>query len=572
MTGRTMPYQKDKEKTTRLRLRIEALESEIAARERVREHEATINAWIENAEFSVFTKDAQGRYVMLNKHHEGLLGKTRDEALGKTTLELIPGDVGGRVHSEDMRVLQDGHVDEQERSTTEGGQTRTYVVRKTPIRNERGEVVGLFGITLDITQRKRTETEIHLLLRITQAIEEARDLATALRVTIEEVCRSTDWSYGEAWTVNAEGALQCSSAWYCRDERLMEFRDIRRKRALDSGVSMVGRVWKSRLAEWLPDVSATPEVVYVDRADAARLGVRAALCVPIVAGGQTVAVMAFYMTEVRGPDEYMKGFIASIGTQIGGAIERKRVQDILKDKTEDLARSNAELEQFAYVASHDLQKPLRMVSGFVQLLANKYKGQLDSDADEFISYALDGSQRMHALINDLLQFSRVGRDEASAKEVQMGEVLERALTNLGVAIEEAGAIITADPLPSVVGKQSYLVRLLQNIIGNAIKFRSKAVPKVHVSVRRQDGEWVFSVKDNGIGFEPRFAERIFGVFQRLHSHAEYPGTGIGLAICKKIVEQHGGRIWAESEPGNGASFYFTLPVVSMDSEADGEKV
>ncbi|MCL4563005.1 MAG: ATP-binding protein, partial [Chloroflexi bacterium] len=210
------------------------------------------------------------------------------------------------------------------------------------------------------------------------------------------------------------------------------------------------------------------------------------------------------------------------------------------------------------VASHDLQEPLRMVSSYVQLIARRYQGKLDQEADEFIAFAAEGANRMKFLINDLLTFSRVGTRGKEFVSVSLETALEHALTNLRMGIEENGVVITHDSLPQVMADDSQMVQLFQNLIGNAIKFRSKTLPKVHVGVKRQGGFWLLCVRDNGIGIDPQFSERIFTIFQRLHSREEYEGTGIGLAICRKIVERHGGRIWVESQPGQGATFFFTL--------------
>ena len=230
----------------------------------------------------------------------------------------------------------------------------------------------------------------------------------------------------------------------------------------------------------------------------------------------------------------------------------------LAERAKELERSNQELQQFAYVASHDLQEPLRTISSFTQLLARRYQNELDDKAQEFISFAVEGCQRMHALINDLLSFSRVGSQGQPLVPLECDAVLDRVLKGLAVTIKNSRALITRDPLPTVLADEVQLSQLFQNLVGNAIKFRGENEPRVHISSERSGAGWKISVSDRGIGIAAEHQDRIFVIFQRLHTKTEYPGTGIGLAICKKITERHGGRIWVEPSPGGGSTFCFTM--------------
>jgi len=244
--------------------------------------------------------------------------------------------------------------------------------------------------------------------------------------------------------------------------------------------------------------------------------------------------------------------------------DQKSTAQLLARQAEDLTRSNAELEQFAYVASHDLQEPLRGVTGCVQLLRQRLEGRLDVQGTELIQHAVDAAHRMQTLITDLLSFSRVGTRGAPFEPTDCGEVLREAEANLRQSIEESGAVITHDELPVVSVDRSQMTRLFQNLIGNGIKFRGDETPRIHVGAERRGSSWLFSVRDNGIGIDPKYFDRIFVVFQRLHTRRRYPGTGIGLPICKKIVERHGGSIHLESEPDKGATFYFTIPALEAE--------
>jgi PAS domain S-box-containing protein len=282
--------------------------------------------------------------------------------------------------------------------------------------------------------------------------------------------------------------------------------------------------------------------------------------------GQTVIVASLW--SMRKDDEGKPSAVLEINRDIR---DRKRVEEALIQQTRELQRSNAELQQFAYVASHDLQEPLRIVANFTQLLAERYASQLDVDAREFMAFAVGGAVRMQALIQGLLSYARVGAHAGSFEPVDCNEALARAEWNLQASIVENGALVSHEDLPVISADATQLVQLFQNLIGNAIKFKGANPPRVHVSAVRRADDWVFSVRDNGIGIAPQYAERIFGIFQRLHRPEEYPGTGIGLAICKKIVERHGGKIGIESEPGNGSRFFFSIPAAGKKAGvASGE--
>lgn len=258
-------------------------------------------------------------------------------------------------------------------------------------------------------------------------------------------------------------------------------------------------------------------------------------------------------------------------TAMSDISDRKKAEDALKkheehleelvaQRTTELKMKNEELQHFARITAHDLQEPLRMVSGFLKLLAKRYKGKLDSDADEFIDFAVDGASRMQQMIDDLLNYACVGMFGNLSKPVDTTAVFDNVIGDLQAAVTQSGAVITRDPLPTLVADKTQLYQLLLNLIGNAIKFKSSEPPRVHVSAQRKDDEWVFSVTDNGMGIAPQFHTQIFEAFRRLHTMDEYPGSGLGLATCKKITDNHNGRIWVDSEAGKGATFYFTIPI------------
>ncbi len=280
----------------------------------------------------------------------------------------------------------------------------------------------------------------------------------------------------------------------------------------------------------------------------------------IVVSGALGELRAVECIKQGAADYVLKDQLPRLPESVRRSIREKKLRDEHHQTLQELKRSNRDLEQFAYVASHDLQEPLRMVATYTQLLAERYQGKLDETADKYIRYAVDGALRMQSLVQDLLAFSRVGRQGSDFASIDAHEIVAVAMKNLYAAIAEGGARIHCAQLPVVVADRCQLTQLFQNLIGNAIKFRGAEPPLIHITAERNDKDWLFSVVDNGIGIAPEHAETVFAIFKRLHTRAEYPGSGIGLSICKKIVEQHGGRIWVESEAGCGSAFKFTLPL------------
>jgi signal transduction histidine kinase len=320
--------------------------------------------------------------------------------------------------------------------------------------------------------------------------------------------------------------------------------------------------------------SHDPEIVIADHSPPDWEGLAAieslrryGMDIPLIIVSAAVGDIAAVECVKRGAADYvLKDGLGRLPESIRRALEKQRVLGFRRKadkdlawKIEELARSNAELEQFAHVASHDLQEPLRMIASYTQLLGERYRGKLDADADKFIGYACDGAARMKTLIHDLMAFSKVGRDNAVCQSIDSDAALDEALLNLGPAIQESGAMVSRVALPLVLADRWQLARVFQNLIGNAIKFRGSKPPIISVGAEKSGAQWLFSISDNGIGIAPEYAENIFIVFRRLHARNEYAGNGIGLAICKKIVEHYGGKIWLETEPGCGSVFKFTLP-------------
>jgi len=417
----------------------------------------------------------------------------------------------------------------------------------------------VIGVSLEnarlFREAEQRNHQLQSLYAVASAAARSLDTGVLMQVALETTIEILGVDAGRFYVIDEQsGRLRLAAHHGIPEHELARIAEY----AMGEGI--VGRIATESRPLMFSDIESDPSYLSVARgAIGQRLGFRSAGGLPITVKDRTVGVVYVYGRRVREFSTRDIELFSAIGAQIGFALENSRLFGELSNKAAELERSNSELQNFAYIASHDLQEPLRMVASYMQLLSRRYKGKLDSDADEFIRFAVDGAQRMQSLINALLSYSRVGTQGKAFELTDCEKVLDGTLASLKKAIEESDAEITRGALPTVMGDPAQLGQLFQNLIGNAIKFRNHGRPAVRIAAERRGKEWLFSVADNGIGIDAKYAERVFVMFQRLHSKDDYPGTGIGLAVCKKIVERHGGKIWVESVPGAGSRFYFTIP-------------
>jgi PAS domain S-box-containing protein len=454
----------------------------------------------------VLVRDMDGRIRLWNSGAERLYGVPRSEAVGQLSHVLLRTEFPEPLADIEADLLRAGHWQGQMIHQTPAGQRIIVASHWVLQRDAQGRPTSVLEVNNDITERKRMESRFRAIV----------ESAPSGMIMVDHD--------GRIVLVNREIERLFG---YTREELMGESVEL-----------LVPRRMRDRHPSFRTGFWSNPQV----RA----MGSGRDLFGIHKNGGEIPVEIGLIPIEMdEGP--------VVLATIVDITV-RQRAE-------EELRRSNDELERFAYVASHDLQEPLRMVASFVQLLGQRYKGKLDADADEFIGYAVDGAHRMQQLIQDLLAYSRVGTRGTALVPTDTGAALERALTNLKLALDESGAVVSHDPLPTVRGDAGQLEHLFLNLVGNAIKFRGTEPSRIHVSATDAGLEgWRISVRDNGIGIDAEYFDRIFVIFQRLHGREQYGGTGIGLAIAKKIVERHGGRIWVESQPGRGATFSFTLPI------------
>jgi PAS domain S-box-containing protein len=501
------------EKETQLRKWATDLEQRVEERTtELRESEERYRILSETSPDMIFVIDRQDNVQYVNNLASRQFGKTPEQVIGKARTELFPPGIAENQALGLQKVMKSGEPFSSESSIAFPGGQLWLDTQLVALRDAAGEISAVMGVSRDITERKRAEDD----LRIKNQVFE--DAVVAQSITDSAaVCTHSNPAFLRMW------------GYATREQAI-----------------------GNRVDAFLADPA---EAVPIFETLAAH-GVWEGEFLAKRGDGKTFMTRGF-ISSLRDAQDLLVGY-QSTNLDV---TKEKEAEALIKKMVLDLERSNAELERFAYVASHDLQEPLRMVTSYLQLLERRYKDRLDGDALEFINYAVDGSNRMKTLIGDLLAYSRVGTRGKEFALTDCEEVLARVLTSLQVSIEENKAKLTHDPLPEVMGDDVQLESLFQNLIGNAIKFHGKKPPKIHVGVRKDEKNWVFSVSDNGIGIDPQYFERIFIIFQRLHNREDYPGTGIGLAISKRIVERHGGRIWIESQPQKGSTFFFTLPII-----------
>ena len=534
---------------------------DIIGRRQAEELAVRLGRIVESSLNEVYIFDARTlKFTQVNYGARNNLGYDMEELADLTPLDLKP-EFTLETFEDAIRPLRDGSKDVKVFETVHKRKDGTLYDVEVHLQFMRQEVPPVFvAIIQDITERKRAETlrktharRLRLLLELNRAAPNLTD-KELLERSLDIAVTITRSKIGYLHFVNEDQQTLTLSTWNAT--------------ALEMCTAAYDNHYPIELAGvWADSIRTKQPVVHNDyQAIEDKLGypqghshIVRHMGAPVM-DGDMVRMVIGVGNKKEDYDDNDVLQLQLVANDVEKFFMRRLAEISLEEKTELLERSNADLQQFAYVSSHDLREPLRMISAYLQLLDRKYGGALDQDAHEFIDFAVAGAKRMDVLIKDLLQYSRVQTHGEAFSEVDSEEVLEEALDNLQAAIAEAEGVVTFEGLPKVMADPSQLLRLFQNLVGNALKYHSSdQKPEIHVGAEMSEGTCTFRVCDNGIGIEPQYFDRIFVIFQRLHGREEYSGTGVGLAVCKRIIERHGGRIWVESEPGKGSTFFFTLP-------------
>ncbi len=525
--------------------------------EALREKTAYLDSIFKSSHFALVAMDKDLRTKYFNTMAEKVFDYKANDILGKGLLEIDQDYISLERLQHAIKAVKSKGIYKFETSFKKGYKTITLDACIFGIKDKDDNLLGFVFTGIDITQKKKTETWLTTQYTIMRILVESLSLKEVIIRVLGTVCFNMGWQYGEMWIVDKDSErLRFVEKWSESEGYLNTFKSLSKDITFARGEGLPGRVWESGKPEFIHNLAGDSNFMRKEAAEAACLNCGFAF--PIKSDKNFLGVMSFFSKDIYELTDDTKEMFEFLGNQIGNHMERMEAEKRLKEYSEELQRSNKELEQFAYVTSHDLQQPLRVITGFVQLLERRYKDKLDHEASEFIDFIVQGTERMQLLINDLLAYSRVTTRQKPLKPVDMNQAVKTATMNLMRTIEESGATIIYDKLPVVNADETQMIQLFQNLLDNAIKYRGDEIPHIEISAKQADGGWLFSVSDNGIGFDTEQAGRIFEVFQRLHTDSKYKGTGIGLAICKKIVERHGGRIWAESQVGKGSVFYFTM--------------
>ncbi len=516
----------------------------------------------------IYIKDRQSRWIFANPALEHFIGRNADELLGKNDLEIYSDpEIGKTILENDRKIMDSGKEEILEEVVEAQDGMRSFISVKTPRFNKEGQVIGLVGISHDITERKKAEEALY---KSRAELNRAQKIAHIGSWTWDIIADEVTWS-DESYRIyglvpgELEPNYELFLSFIVLEDREIVNREVRE--AIDVGntynitYNIIRQDGTHRIItsenDFIKDDSGKVIKMYGTNQDITEHKKAEDKMQELVEKLQaSEEELTSSNEELRATSEELKTTNEELNLQMDFEVAAKRD---LEEIARKLKISNRELEQFAYVASHDLQEPLRMVSSFTQLLERRYKGQLDADADDYIGFIVEGSQRMKYLIDDLLEFSRLNTQSREFESILLKITLEDVLRNLKTSIMENNAQITHDPLPTIIGDPSQINQLFQNLIANAIKFHGDEPPKIHISAEESRDEWIIGVSDNGIGIDPDHQEQIFRIFKRLHTREEYAGTGIGLAICKRIIDKHNGKIWVESALGNGSNFYFTIP-------------